>query len=89
MNAIWKFQLKVTDLQEVEMPKGAQVMSVQEQNGALCLWAAVDSEQPKENRVIEIIGTGNPIPTTTTDRHFIGTAQMQKGALVWHVFERK
>ena len=46
------------------------------------------------NRIIEIIGTGNPIsmagltPEGQWERKFIGTVVMREVSLVWHVFER-
>jgi len=84
---IWKYELQVTDMQQVEVPKGAKLLSVANQNGALCLWAIVDASKPRETRHIEIIGTGNPVPTDMgVDRKFIGTAVINP--FVWHVFER-
>ena len=87
---IWKFELQITDLQEVTMPDGAELLSVANQNGSLCLWAMVDPDLSKEkrHRYIEIIGTGNPILVDVAiDRKFIGTAVVSP--FVWHVFERK
>lgn len=87
---IWKFELQITDLQEVTMPDGAELLSVANQNGSLCLWAMVDPDPYKEkrHRYIEIIGTGNPILVDVAiDRKFIGTAVVSP--FVWHVFERK
>ena len=84
MESIWKYTLEITDLQTVEMPSGAIILSVDNQDGSLCLWALVDTEAAKEEVCIEIIGTGNPVFSAT--RQFIGTVLM--GSLVWHVFER-
>jgi len=82
---IWKFPLEITDVQEVEMPSSAQLLSVDVQQGILCLWALVDLDRAtKERHVIDIIGTGEPIESH--HRAFIGTAQM--GPLLWHVFQR-
>jgi hypothetical protein len=84
---IWKYELRVTDIQAVEMPKDAELLSVANQNGELCMWAKVDADQTIEARYIEIIGTGNPIPQDMgVDRRFIGTALINP--FVWHVFER-
>ncbi len=83
---IWKFPLELADVQEVEMPSGAQLLSVDSQQGTLCLWAMVDLDSgTKERHVIDILGTGNPIESH--HRSFIGTVQM--GTLVWHIFQRK
>ena len=82
---IWKFPLELTGVQEVEMPSGSQLLSVAVQQETLCLWAMVDLDRgTKERRMIDIIGTGNPIDSHR--RSFIGTVQME--SFVWHVFER-
>jgi hypothetical protein len=81
---IWKYPLKITDLQTVEMPVRGQILSAGNQGGVLTLWALVDTREPLGPRIIEIIGTGNPIETAP--RVFIGTVQMPP--FVWHVFDR-
>jgi hypothetical protein len=84
---IWKYTLAITNLQEVEMPLGAQILSVGDQGGQLCLWALVVPQRGSSKRVIEIIGTGNPMEMYLTyPRRFIGTVLMPP--FVWHVFER-
>lgn len=87
MKAIWKYNLAIQDNQILTMPHDAQILSVANQNGNLCLWAMVDPEANPVKRCIEIIGTGNPINTDIgTDREFIGTVVINP--FVWHVFER-
>lgn len=84
---IWKFQIETTDTQFVQMPKDATILCVQVQNGlGVCLWAQVDPSQPKENRCIEIFGTGHAI--ITANRRYVGTYQLSGGMLVFHAFER-
>jgi len=88
MKTIWKYELEITDEQEIKVPKGAKFLSVDFQGNSGCLWALVDSRKPKVTRTIAIKGTGNPIDPYE-DLSFIGTFQMRKGSLVWHVFEKK
>ena len=83
---IYKYTLTVTDEQRVSMPEGAVVLSVQEQHGELCFWARVDLNAPLKYRKFRVIGTGHPIPDAK-HLHYLGTAQMHGGKLVWHVFE--
>ena len=71
------------------MPKGAEILSVQVQADVLCLWALVDPDAKLQKRVIEILGTGNPIDVPGVTHKFIGTVQMRGGSLVWHVFEQE
>lgn len=87
MTTIWKYQLAIVDAQRVEMPEGAEILTAQFQGGVLCLWAMVDSDRPTTDRVIEIFGTGNPIPPFVGVRKLIATAQQPNYPLVWHVFE--
>lgn len=86
---IWKFVLEVTDTQFVNMPAGSEILSVDNQDGSLCLWAMVnpviDPTAEPERREIEIIGTGNPIDRDMVCRKFIGT--VLAAPFVWHVFE--
>lgn len=87
MKTIWKFRLSITSPQRVQMPEGAEILTVQEQDGIGCLWAMVDTEKAVVPRYIEIHGTGNPIHVDmAVERRYIGT--FQQPPFVWHVFER-
>lgn len=46
---IWKFKLAITDIQEIKIPEGAELLSVAKQNGNLCLWAMVDPSKIHSN----------------------------------------
>lgn len=87
MKKIFKYPLEITDTQFVELPLGAEILTAQIQGSQLCLWAIVNTlpEAVKKNRRIEIIGTGNPMPTG--DLKYISTFQMYDGGLVFHAFE--
>lgn len=85
--AIWKYDLKPSPIQFIEMPKGAYVLDVQEQHGVLRVWAQVDPYAPTEPRAFAIVGTGNgEPPSLETSRHI---ATVQVGQFVWHVYEPK
>lgn len=60
MNAvIWKYPLDAFK-PEVLMPQGAKILSVQTQQGVLCLWVLIpDALAAKVARVIRVIGTGH------------------------------
>lgn len=86
METIWKFELEVTDEQSIEMPYGAEILSVQWQRDKLCVWAMVSpTTLSKSNRSFVIFGTGHSIPDNL-NAQFLGTVQDNFG-LVWHVFE--
>jgi hypothetical protein len=93
MQTIWKYELELTDVQQLRMPLHAVILSVayqrnlQEQRDMLCLWALVDPTRSHVPRTIEIHGTGNHSIDPQYTQLFIGTVPMPNG-LVWHVFER-
>lgn len=87
MKTIWKFGLGIHDYQEVTMPVGAQILTVQCQDGRPYLWALVDPDATRETRHFRIFGSGFDMPDCVGREHHIGTVQQLGGALVWHVFE--
>ena len=81
---IWKWTL--TPNCTIEMPVGSQILCVQEQYGRAQLWALVDPfVGGKQKRNFVTYGTGHPI--TGPVGIYVGTFQLQGGALVFHVFE--
>jgi hypothetical protein len=83
MKTIWKFPLEVTDFQTIRMPKDAEILSVADQYGVVCVWAKVDSENELEDRTFYIAGTGN-LFDDSWNWQFVGS--VQQSVFVWHVF---
>ena len=80
---IWKYSLENI----IEMPKGAEILTIDIQNGQMFnaqMWVKVDTENEVEKRMFEVIGTGQNFDDT--NRKYIGT--YQDGPFVWHVFEK-
>jgi len=72
------------------MPQGADILCVQYQGNALCLWAIVNADEPVERCEIAIVGTGHPMPPDNQvipKAIYIGTVQQPQMPFVWHVFE--
>ena len=84
--SIWKFPVDAVDLFGVEMPEGAEILSVQVQRGTPCVWAMVDPGRKKETRNFVVYGTGHPVSNSGAKK-FIGTFQLGGGDLVFHLFE--
>jgi len=86
MKQIWKYQLTVRDRMHVLMPRGAKILTVQIQRDNPCVWALVDPEKADERRTFVIFGTGHPV---IHDERliYIGSFQLDGGALIFHVFE--
>ena len=86
MNTIYKYALKITDNQVIQIPKQNGALSVGEQRGTLCLWALVNTTDILVDAHIKIIGTGHPIDDLDLQIWtFLGTVQMNNG-LVFHIF---
>ncbi len=88
MYRIFKYVLDLEDEQTISVAEGAESLSVQLQNGKICVWAAHRdyTKELTEPRKFYIVGTGNPFEVRKAKR-FIGT--VQQGDFVWHVFEDK
>jgi hypothetical protein len=88
MKKIYRYQLKFKDRQTITVPHGADIISVDQKDGKLCVWAIVNPERGVCHDVeVLIIGTGNPMPDIFGFR-FLGTCVMRgvQEGLVWHVF---
>jgi hypothetical protein len=87
MKTIWKFQFEVDDNVSIEMPIDAEILTVDTQHEIPCLWALVDSEKDTIKRKFRIYGTGHPIVENKKEK-YIGTFQLYKGDLIYHLFEQ-
>jgi len=86
MQTIWKFPLQIQDRTLIRIPEGAKILCVQIQNEAPCLWALVrQTDGPKQSRVFRIYAKGHQHEKISGT--YIGTFQLDGGALVFHVFE--
>ena len=88
---ILKFELSVTDEQQVVMPAGAQILTAQFQFGVLQLWAICDEAVlPRYGRVprrIVIYDADAWLPEDPGK--YINTVRQENGMLVWHIFEKE
>lgn len=86
MSRIYRYVLKAVDVQDIEMSEGAQVIHVAAQFENICLWAVVDITRPIVKRRIGVIPTGMDFISEGTQ--YLGTAMLQGGNLVFHIFEK-
>jgi len=89
LKKIWKFPLKLTDEQEVNLPAGAEILAMQMQGEVLCMWVLVDEqvEKTKNLKTIRIIGTGYPDDVSKSE--YFTTFQIPKIGIVLHVFVKE
>lgn len=86
MKTVYKYQLKTTGEQFVDLPKNAEILSIQTQNNIPCIWVKVDTSEVLHNRRGFItIGTGEPLPENPIK--YIGTYHLSSGQFIFHVFE--
>jgi hypothetical protein len=85
---IWKYEIGDPDGYGLEMPKGAEILTVQIQNDKPYIWALVDENSPIEERNFIVLGTGHSF-MLSKNSVYIGTFQEAGGRLVWHLFEVK
>lgn len=82
---IWKAALKAVDLQDIDVPENAELLTARDQYEQLCVWFKCDPSKPMNKRRIAIVGTGHPAPE---GGRYVGTGFLMGGQLVFHVFER-
>lgn len=83
--SIYKYPLPIEDRPELWMPRGARVLSIQEQHGKLYVWAEIDEDAPREERRFYVFGTGHRVGGGPM--RFLATVQMAGGRFVWHIYE--
>ena len=82
---IFKYTLYGFADQEIEMPKGAKILSAGIQQGKIQVWALVDKHNKIETREFTVFGTGWPMNIKENALKFIQTIFDRD--FVWHVFE--
>ena len=87
MKTIWKYELRIEDIQKLEMPKESKILSVQMQHSTPCIWIQCDNSNDMETRNFHTFGTGNPLPNDIDNFTYIGTYQINSGVIIFHVFE--
>ncbi|MDP3703094.1 MAG: hypothetical protein Q8R78_01720 [Candidatus Omnitrophota bacterium] len=86
MKTVWKYPIPVAGLFTLEMPAGAEVLSVQIQRGNPMLWTLVETDFPKRERAFRIVGTGHEL-LNANELEFRGTFQVRDESEVFHLFE--
>lgn len=105
MQRILKYTVAVPDasdgITEVELPRGARILSAGAQGPLLVIWALVDHVQANyERRPVRVLGTGHYFGEQELDGYdFVGTVQMPftpdgyvlpavSAEQVWHVWAK-
>lgn len=83
MKTIYKYPIKITDEQIINMPIGANIISIQMQNKIATIWAIVSTKEILTSVKIRVFGTGEEIPVGSVLRH---VGSVQDRGYVWHIF---
>ena len=84
MKRIYKYQLELSETMTIEASI-VRPLSIQVQNGTLCLWAEVEHPNSAASTLtITTVGTGRPIPDSAGE--YLCT--IQQGGYVWHFYWR-
>lgn len=84
---VYKYAMPVTDVHNVELPEGAEILTVQSQHDEPHMWALVDPDAPMATRTFLLLGTGHSSEDDLSRDDYIGTYQLRDGGLVFHLFE--
>ncbi len=95
MKTIYKYKIVPDDLGAIHfstniyLPADAKILTVQYQFGEPHIWVMLDTEEPKVSWKFTIIGTGQDMGEYLSKEDYIGTFQLDGGALVFHLFAKK
>lgn len=88
MKTIYKYRLPFMEVAKVKMPEEAQILRVDGVDGALWIWALVDTDNLIEERTFNLYKTGSVLPDNIYEARYHGCGaifiQME---LMMYVFE--
>ncbi|MRN66382.1 hypothetical protein [Brucella sp. 10RB9213] len=86
-NVILKYQMPVLEQFTMVLPKGAEILRVQDQGGMFWLWAKVDTRLPNETRRFRAFKTGGQIPDGLSLKYIGFCAVFVQMELGLYIFE--
>lgn len=85
MKTIWKYKIPIQETFTLDIPEGAEFLTLQTQAGEPCMWWNVEQQAFCVPRRFVIYGTGFDLPEDPG--LYRGTFQIAGGAFIWHLFE--
>lgn len=91
MKAIYKYRLPFMEVSKRHLPVGAQIIRIDGLDGALWIWAIVDTEAEEEVRTFHLFKTGAKMPDDIVENYnYLGCGAIYvQMELMMYVFERK
>lgn len=89
MRAIFKYRLPFMEVSKVKMPKGSNIIRIDGLDGAIWIWAIVDTEQPEVERTFHLFKTGGEMPEDIDEYNYLGCgAIFVQMELMMYMFEK-
>ena len=89
-NTIWKYTLNAETINFIDMPLGAEVLSVETQDVDIVLYALVNSTEKAQQQIeVRTYGTGHEIDVNISNYKFVGTVKLYDGSLMFHLFYKR
>jgi hypothetical protein len=86
MQKIFKYPLECENEQIVDLPAGAKILCVGNQNRSVYMWVIADVHETNiQHRKIIVVGIGNNLPYADYERVYLGTITVE--VYVFHIFE--
>lgn len=86
---IFKYQMPVLERFTMKLPKGAEIIRVEDQGGMFWMWAVVNTNYENEEREFVSVKTGAPVPNENLQ--YIGFCkifvQMELGLYIFEVMK--
>ena len=76
MKTIWKYDLQFSEYNNIDIPKNAEILTIQlsNANNRPCMWVLVEPSDALESRTFELVGTGMKMHEDEGfEKHYIGT----------------
>ena len=86
MITVYKYPVQMQAEFTVDLPRGAEFLSVQVQHGDPQMWFRVDTSREVVRQVFSTVGTGHPIAPELSRLPYLGTFHLSDGALAFHLF---
>lgn len=86
MRRVYKYTIPVRDVFHLDLPIGAEILTVQVQRNEPQIWALVNPDCQTERRYFRLAGTGHAIGDRMLLK-YIGTFQLHGGDFIGHLFE--
>lgn len=83
---IWKQEIPIEGSFSLQLPRDAQILCVQTQEGKPCIWFSFEKPEPREPRAFVLGTTGPEIDFDKRVYSYVGTFQLNGGKFIGHLF---